>query len=122
MNETKHTPEPWAVAGDGRELVDVNGSGIAHFYAFRDNADDIREAEGSASRAVACVNALAGYDPDAARAVLEACVEQATLQRQLSTKAPLNPADWLSIKIVADSKLDNALARLFAAMKQEPRP
>jgi hypothetical protein len=63
---SSHTPEPWNVGGMPRGIRDAEGYGIAHFYAYPNDAGDVAEAEANAERTVACVNAFAGVENPAA--------------------------------------------------------
>ncbi len=71
MPEAKHTPEPWAVAThDGYPFIVTDTPKpytVAEVRAFTigcgdDNPDD---GQADAARIVACVNALAGLNPEA---------------------------------------------------------
>ena len=65
-NESKHTPEPWEIREDGIRVVVKDARGYSLF---------LRETwtpTGAIERIVACVNALAGLDPDAVLALIEA--------------------------------------------------
>ena len=64
MSESKHTPEPWPT--DMRGIVFANGA-LACGYVARNS-----EPYHNSNRAVACVNACAGINPEAVPDLLEA--------------------------------------------------
>ena len=76
--QPKHTPEPWHVKHDTNVMTyrTINGTPIeCSAFNQNDSRDPTceRQNQANASRAVACVNALAGLNPEAVKDVVEAC-------------------------------------------------
>jgi hypothetical protein len=70
---TKHTPEPWHIGGFRPELPMVYGSdGQVASDCSRILRRSPEEQKANAERIVACVNALAGLNPEAIKDVVEA--------------------------------------------------
>ncbi len=94
--EVKHTPEPWAKynrtdifaqeSSDGEQALDDDGFQVADFlidnplYASGKSLG-FEEQKANAERCVACVNALAGYNPEAVKGVVEALEKTIELNR-----------------------------------------
>lgn len=73
---SKWTPEPWDV--DGKTIYAFRKTPRpmigSRFYAlFQDAVTSDAELEANAARAVACVNALSGLNPEALAGLLEQC-------------------------------------------------
>lgn len=100
----KHTKEPWKVSDfDLTTIYPAKEGSSLLFQANRTR----RTSHANATRAVACVNALAGYEPDAVREVLEAA-KRVVLRRE-ETKDGVDSWVKLGQAIV---ELGEALARL----------
>lgn len=138
------TAGPWSVAsisnedGYGHEIVlsrgvcgangrSINGGDDYELFGEAD-ADLIAEvrtalpdllAELRAARAA--VAALQGFDPAAARAVLEAVVERGRLDLAVWT-TPHDFEVWISAKSKANFELCKAIEQFFATTNQEPTP
>ena len=71
-----HTKEPWRIYKHSAAHVEnENGRGVCSTGGYADNFSNGAfhdENEANARRIVACVNALAGYNPDAVAEVIEA--------------------------------------------------
>lgn len=142
MNESKHTPEPWKWDGNdlwhfGDDYERSDGS-VADPHRYTGIVRDKRLDKSpilaaNADRIVACVNALAGFDPTAARAVLEACVAcrgamaNVDAERAADTRAIGSRwDDKLGAKsrlVIATLKLHDVISTLIPnTTKTEPTP
>lgn len=90
-----HTKEPWRVDVCSPDMIFADGPDVAMCLEGNDEAN--------ARRIVSCVNALAGYDPDALAGLLE--------------KADNLIAEAVADKsLVISDELDNALSAFIAAL------
>lgn len=106
MNQTKkptseHTPEPWPEPSYQND-TGPNDDYFDQWHEIAGIADFNKEAD--AKRARACVNALAGLNPDAVKDVVEA------LEILLLTQETCKPG--ASLLIAAETKARVALAKL----------
>lgn len=129
----KHTPEPWGLAGryepeseivgsDGYEVAEVAEMAISPSWqaenpdvhwgcyegeSFVERSDD--EVAANAARIVACVNALAGLNPEAVRDVVEALK---TARRRFSEQNGVVSAEVWNGNYKAVAAINAALARV----------
>lgn len=92
---TNHTPEPWHVeTGLGQHIVASDGEPVVFFgwEAFPENY------EANRSHIVACVNALAGRNPEAIDDVVEALL--AGVENEIPT------SEWIRMAFAALTKLE----------------
>lgn len=65
---TNHPPEPW-YRGDDGFIHDAAGTSIA---TFRISSAELYDRDAAVARAIACVNACAGINPEAVKDLVEA--------------------------------------------------
>lgn len=136
MSETKHTPEPWEIAGPyprvtiGVAVPEEDDPSVGH-YGFAPILQLIESAEAygncdlvpNAARIVACVNALAGVDDPAAeltrlRELRAACDAWREAGRQAALSEDFDREKWGDLfsngpneELIAHTAAMNAKAR-----------
>lgn len=107
-----HTPEPWRVvprpAADGSGIIESSDRVNIVFVPAKTQRDGLPTARPNMERIVACVNALAGLDPSAIPALVEAADE--ALNALIGCAVPAGGCDDRKHLLDAQASLCAALA------------
>ncbi len=107
---TRHTREPWIVGDDGTSFRSETSTYVGFTALQKGTPDPLEAAKNNARHVVACVNALAGYNPTAVRELVEAA------EGMLSDHQKLDPEP--RTRIILNSHITRLRAAL-AAVKGE---